>query len=323
VDLRSPKPPTANPIAANPKQLAPKQLAFALRSSRKIKIATALPTPTTDAPSPNSTFRSGYDLLIAPIAQWLPTNPTDRVIFVPQGALFTMPFHALQSPDGKYLIESHTLQIAPSIQTLTLPSAKRSALRSNPLIIGNPSPMPESLDPLPGSQQEAQAIAKLLKTQALIGPQATKKTVLAQIRQASLLHFATHGLLDENQGMASAIALVAGTDDDGLLTAGELSAIPLTANLAVLSACETGRGTITGDGVLGLSRSLMLAGVPNVVVSLWAVPDQATASLMTEYYRQMPQQPTQAQALRQAMLTTLKQYPDPHDWAGFVLLSAE
>jgi CHAT domain-containing protein len=324
VDLRSPKPPTATtPIAANAPQLAPKQLALALRSSRKIQIATALPTPTSDAPSPNSTFRSGYDLLIAPIAQWLPKSPTDRLIIVPQGALFAMPFHALRSADGKYLIESHTLQIAPSIQTLMLPTKPRSPLSSKPLVIGNPSPMPESLDPLPGSQQEAQAIAKLLKTQALIGPQATKKTVLAQIRQASLLHFATHGLLDENQGMASAIALVAGTDDDGLLTAGELSDIPLTANLAVLSACETGRGTITGDGVLGLSRSLMLAGVPNVVVSLWAVPDQATASLMTEYYRQMPQQPTQAQALRQAMLTTLKQYPDPHDWAGFVLLSAE
>ncbi len=328
VDLRSPKPPTAIPIAANapqltPQQLAPKQLAFAFRSSRKIKISTALPTATTDSPSPTGTFRSGYDLLIAPIAQWLPPNPTDRVIIVPQGALFSMPFHALRSADGKYLLESHTLQIAPSIQTLTLPTKPRSPLMSRPLVIGNPSPMPESLDPLPGSQQEAQAIAKLLNTQALIGPQATEKTVLAQIRQASVIHFATHGLLDENQGMASAIALVAGPDDDGLLTAGELSEIPLTANLAVLSACETGRGKITGDGVLGLSRSLMLAGVPNVVVSLWAVPDQATASLMTEYYRQMPQQPTQAQALRQAMLTTLKQYPDPHDWAGFVLLSAD
>jgi CHAT domain-containing protein len=316
VDLRSPRP---NTTAAT----APKQLAMALRSSRKINIASATPTPTTDTPPPNNTFRSGYDLLIAPIAQWLPKSPTDRVIIVPQGSLFSMPFHALRSADGKYLIESHTLQIAPSIQTLTLPAAKRSLRPSKPLIIGNPTPMPENLEALPGSEQEATTIAKLLNTQALIGPQATEKAVLAQIRQASVIHFATHGLLDENQGMASAIALVAGADDDGLLTASELSEIPLTANLAVLSACETGRGTITGDGVLGLSRSLMLAGVPNVVVSLWAVPDQATASLMTEYYRQMPQQPTQAQALRQAMLTTLKQYPDPHDWGGFVLISAD
>ncbi len=314
VDLRSARPsaPVTNP----------KQLALALRSSRKIQISTV--EPTTPTPAITGTFRSGYDLLIAPIAQWLPQNATDRVIIVPQGTLLSLPFHALRSATGKYLIESHTLQIAPSIQTLSLKSTRpRSALTSRPLVIGNPSPMPESLDPLPGSQQEAQAIAKLLNTQALIGPQATEKVVLSQIRQASVIHFATHGLLDENQGMASAIALVAGPQDDGLLTAGELSDLALTANLAVLSACETGRGKITGDGVLGLSRSLMLAGVPNVVVSLWAVPDQATASLMTEYYRQMPQQPTQAQALRQAMLTTLKQYPDPHDWAGFVLLSAD
>jgi CHAT domain-containing protein len=320
VDLRSPPP---NAPASNPKLLAPKQLALSLRSSRKIKTATATPPPTPDKPVPTNTFRSGYDLLIAPIAQWLPKSPTDRLIIVPQGSLFSMPFHALRSADGKYLIESHTLQVAPSIQTLTLPTAKRSPLRSKPLVIGNPAPMPESLEALPGSEQEATTIAKLLNTQALIGSQATEKNVLSQIRQASVIHFATHGLLDEHQGMASAIALVAGPDDDGLLTAGELSEIPLTANLAVLSACDTGRGKITGDGVLGLSRSLMLAGVPNVVVSLWAVPDQATASLMTEYYRQMPQHPTQAQALRQAMLTTLKQYPDPRDWAGFVLLSAD
>ncbi len=317
MDLRSARPNV-------PQVTNPKQLALALRSARKIKISTATPTPTTDTAAPNSTFRSGYDLLIAPIVQWLPPNATDRVIIVPQGALFAMPFPALQSADGKYLIESHSLQIAPSIQTLTLKSTRsRSPLMSRPLVIGNPSPLPESLDPLPGSQQEAQAIAKLLNTQALIGPQATEKAVLSQIRQASVIHFATHGLLDEYQGMASAIALVAGPKDDGLLTAGELSELPLTANLAVLSACETGRGKITGDGVVGLSRSLMLAGVPNVVVSLWAVPDQATAHLMTEYYRQMPQHPTQAQALRQAMRITLKQYPDPHDWAGFVLLSAD
>ncbi|HEY9821292.1 MAG TPA: CHAT domain-containing protein, partial [Candidatus Sericytochromatia bacterium] len=61
-------------------------------------------------------------------------------------------------------------------------------------------------------------------------------------------------------------------------------------------------------------------GVPSVIVSLWSVPDSPTASLMTEFYRQMQQQPDKAQALRSAMLTTMKQYPNPKDWAAFTLI---
>jgi CHAT domain-containing protein len=94
----------------------------------------------------------------------------------------------------------------------------------------------------------------------------------------------------------------------------------LNAELVVLSACDTGRGRITGDGVIGLSRSLISAGVPSVIVSLWSVPDAPTASLMTEFYRQLQQNPDKATALRQAMLTTMKQHPNPKHWAAFTLI---
>ena len=88
----------------------------------------------------------------------------------------------------------------------------------------------------------------------------------------------------------------------------------------VLSACDTGRGKITGDGVVGLSRSLISAGVPSVLVSLWSVPDAPTAELMTEFYRQWETTGDKAQALRQAMLITMKKHPDPIDWAAFTLI---
>ena len=94
----------------------------------------------------------------------------------------------------------------------------------------------------------------------------------------------------------------------------------LNAELVVLSACDTGRGIITGDGVIGLSRSLISAGVPSVVVSLWKVPDEPTAALMTEFYRQLQFKPDKATALRQAMLTTMKKHPKPRDWAAFTLI---
>jgi CHAT domain-containing protein len=82
-----------------------------------------------------------------------------------------------------------------------------------------------------------------------------------------------------------------------LLTANEILDLKLNAELVVLSACDTGRGRITGDGVIGLSRSLISAGVPSVIVSLWSVPDASTASLMTEFYRNLQQKLDKAQAL--------------------------
>ena len=87
-----------------------------------------------------------------------------------------------------------------------------------------------------------------------------------------------------------------------------------------MSACDTGKGKITGDGVIGLSRSLISAGVPSVIVSLWSVPDAPTADLMTEFYKQLRANPDKAQALRQAMLETKKTHPNPVDWAAFTLI---
>ena len=95
----------------------------------------------------------------------------------------------------------------------------------------------------------------------------------------------------------------------------------LQAELVVLSACDTGRGKITGDGVIGLSRSLITAGVPSVLVSLWQVPDASTSFLMQEFYNNLQQgKLNKAQALRQAMLETRRQYPEPLSWAAFTLI---
>lgn len=178
-----------------------------------------------------------------------------------------------------------------------------------------------SLPPLPGAEREALAIAKRLNTQALIGSQATKPEVLKRMKTASIIHFATHGLLNNLQGdIPGAIALASGPKDNGFLTASELFDLNLNANLVVLSACDTGRGEITGDGVIGLSRSFIAAGVPSVIVSLWAVRDNSTSDLMSEFYSNLQTNPNKAQALRQAMLTTMKTSPAPIDWAAFTLV---
>ncbi|MEA5574026.1 CHAT domain-containing tetratricopeptide repeat protein [Calothrix sp. UHCC 0171] len=292
-----------------------------------------------DAPKAVNRLKRLHELLIAPIADLLPKNPNARVTFIPQASLFLVPFPALQDKDGKYLIEKHTILTSPSIQVLDLTRKQKQRIGNKPiqgnnmLIVGNPtmpavSPkigeVPQQLSALPGAELEANAIAKLFKTQSLIGNQATETEVTKRLFQAQFIHFATHGLFDDIQGLNSSIALASGNKNneksDGLLTAGEILDLKLNAELVVLSACDTGRGKISGDGVIGLSRSLISAGVPSVLVSLWAVPDAPTAELMTEFYQNLQKSPDKAQALRQAMLKTMKQHPNPSAWAAFTLI---
>jgi CHAT domain-containing protein/Flp pilus assembly protein TadD len=292
-----------------------------------------------DAPKATNKLKRLHELLINPIADLLPKNPNARVTFIPQSSLFLVPFPALQDKDGKYLIEKHTILTSPSIQVLDLTRKQKQRIGNKPiqgnnmLIVGNPtmpdvSPKigesPRQLTSLPGAEQEANAIANLFKTQSLIGNQATETEVTKRLSQAKFIHLATHGLFDDIQGLNSSIALAPGNKgnkkSDGLLTAGEILDLKLNAELVVLSACDTGRGRISGDGVIGLSRSLISAGVPSVLVSLWSVPDAPTSELMTEFYQNLQKSPDKAQALRQAMLTTIKQHPNPSAWAAFTLI---
>ncbi len=261
-----------------------------------------------------------HQLLIAPIVKYLPTSPEDRVIILPQNELFLVPFAALQDTQGKYLIEQHTLSIAPSIQVLALTQAKPKSSKTAPLIVGNPI-MPiyngTQLDNLSGAEAEAKSISEILQVQPLIGAQADKQKVIKLMKQAPLIHFATHGFFKSTNGnIPGEIALT-----NGFLTASEIFDMQLSADLVVLSACNTGRGDLTGDGVVGLSRSLVVAGVPSTIVSLWMVSDNATKALMEEFYQNLyVKKLTKAQALRQAMLTTMKDYPNPNFWAAFMLV---
>ncbi|MEO0532959.1 MAG: CHAT domain-containing tetratricopeptide repeat protein [Cyanobacteria bacterium P01_A01_bin.123] len=293
---------------------------------------------------PSERLKDLHQVLIEPIADLLPSDPDANVVFIPQGSLFLVPFPALQDADDTYLIEKHTVLTAPSIQVFGLAAREEAQGRrsefSDALVVGNPV-MPQAwalgdngleelqLAPLPGAEAEALAIGDFLNVSPLIGAQATEAQIKQQFPSAQLIHLATHGLLEYGDPQSSgvldvpgALALTPGDGEDGLLTAAEILEIDLQAELAVLSACDTGRGRITGDGVVGLSRSLITAGVPSVIVSLWAVPDAPTAALMTEFYRQLQQGQSKAQALRQAMLATLNDSPEPVNWAAFTLMGA-
>lgn len=281
-------------------------------------------------------LRQLHQILIDPIADLLPKDTDERVIFIPHRELFMVPFPALEGEDGP-LITRHTMLTAPSIQLLHYTEQRKRQLQQSPqkaLVVGNPD-MPhispgvdlpaEPLLPLPGAEQEAVKIASLLDTSALTGSDATEALVTERMAKAPVIHLATHGLLEELKHLGfsipGAIALTPSAKlNDGLLTTSEILNLDLQAELVVLSACNTGVGTITGDGVIGLSRALMASGAPSLIVSLWAVPDAPTANLMTEFYTHWQQNPDKAQALRHAVLKTREQHPDPRDWAAFSLM---
>lgn len=120
--------------------------------------------------------------------------------------------------------------------------------------------------------------------------------------------------------MPGLLALAPGGGADGWLTSAEVAGLRLIADLVVLSACDTGRGRITGDSVVGLPRALLAAGADSVVVSLWQVPDEPIADLMVAFYRALMRGKTWAGALRRAMLSTRARFPDPRNWSAFVLV---
>lgn len=278
---------------------------------------------------PRASLRRLYDLLIAPVAHHLPQQASPAPItFVPQGLLFLVPFPALLDSQDRPVLALFTPSITPAIGVLDSlhPYAPARWAASDVLVVGNPAPRPAyaHLGPLPGAEREAGEVAKFFKSTPLIGAAATREAVVAAMPRSRLIHLAGHGLLDHGGEKEVPGALVfASARGDGLLTAREIAGLRLRADLVVLSVCDSGRGRITGDGVVGLARSFLAAGAKGVIVSLWRLDDDATAFLMTRLYRHLQRTGNRAGALREAMLATRGHYPDPGRWAGFTFIGIE
>lgn len=245
-------------------------------------------------------FRQLNNLLIEPIIKILTDNSNVPIVFIPQKSLFKIPFSALQDENGDFLIQKHIILTAPSIQLLDLThQLKNEQLDINMLVVGNPTmpsmikekgEEPGQLQESLASEVEAKVIATFFKTEAFINDKATKLNILQQMSKARLIHLATHGFVDPLRPLGI-IVLAPSENDNGILATEEILEIfgqpqkpILPCELLVLSACQTGQGEIKGDGVIGLARSLMIAGASRVIVSLWQVDALATAFLMIKFY---------------------------------------
>jgi CHAT domain-containing protein len=184
---------------------------------------------------------------------------------------------------------------------------------------------------LPGTRKEAEQILALARTapsRPAFDFTASRATVTdVELGQYRYVHFATHGFLDSQYPELSGVLLSMfderGRPQDGFLRAHEFYNLKLSADLVVLSACQTGLGKeIRGEGLVGLTRGIMYAGAPRVVVSLWDVSDAGTAELMTRFYRGMLKEGKRpAEALQAAQVSMLgdERFAAPYFWAAFTL----
>ncbi|MBZ8178544.1 CHAT domain-containing protein [Oscillatoria salina] len=268
-----------------------------------------------------------YQLLIEPIAELLPQDPEAVVGFIPQDFLFLVPFAALVSSEQKYLIEKHTIVTLPSLGMLNFVQQKSPPKKSNHksvLVVGNADFSNLNLPTLPLNEQPknervALAIATLFKTTPVLGKRATKTNILNQITAAKIIHLASQGFLSDEGSITGAIALAPEKESRGLLTIRNWLNLQLQAELIVLSGCDTKPGNIWGHGGEILATTLLIQGAESVILSLWSLPDAPQEILFSEFYLYFLAYGNKPQALRQAMLATMKRYPHPKYWSGFAL----
>lgn len=261
--------------------------------------------------------RELYDTLLArPLAG---LGQVKALGIIPHGSLHYVAFATLS--DGRdYLVDRHQLFHLPAASVLRYTLSRRQAGKNlKVLAIGNPDLGNSSLD-LPFAEREAGTLRwNYPAVTTLTRERATESWVRDHISEFGIIHLASHGEFDPVNPLFSAIRLTPDTRADGKLQAEEVFGLSITADLAVLSACQTGLGDIRGgDDVLGMNRAFIFAGTHSLMSSLWRVSDVSTAILMKQFYREYARG-NKAGSLRRAMLHVKSRYPHPGYWGAFVL----
>jgi CHAT domain-containing protein len=294
-------------------------------------------------------------LLLAPVAHRL--RGAERLVIVPDGALWYIPFAALpdpglEGPDGDPtpLVVAHEIVTLPSLSALSRwrrdPARRHHAPgtiavvadpvfdAADPRVAPRPAVSRAASGPftrLPFSRDEAEAILSVAPRQGrwVALDFAASRDAIASGRLAPyrIVHFATHAVVDtENPDLSSVVLSMVdshGRPRNGFLRLADIYSLHLPADLVVLSACRTALGReIRGEGLVGLTRGFFSAGARQVLVSLWPVEDRATAELMRRFYREIfGRKRPPAAALREAQIAMWREqgWRSAYYWAGFTL----
>ncbi|XP_015761562.1 PREDICTED: tetratricopeptide repeat protein 28-like [Acropora digitifera] len=271
--------------------------------------------------SSKDTLKPFHDAVIGPICDMLGPQDNELVI-VPDGALCFIPWAAV--------VESIRIRSVPSLRSyhliVSVPEGYHK--KTGALLVGNPylEQLKKPLENLPFAQKEVEMIATILNTRALTGGQATKAEVMERIPAVGLIHIAAHGnrstgeiALSPNPGWTSQFP----KKEDYILKISDVQAANLRASLVVLSCCHSGRGKILkGEGVVGIARAFLAAGARCVLVTLWAIDDEATMVFMKGFYQHLKEGKTACAALHESMksLRESEKFSAMQYWAPFQLI---
>ena len=270
-----------------------------------------------------------YSVVIDPIRDLL---HGDEVVIVPQGPLCLAPYAAFMDMKSKYLCETLRIRLLPSLSSLQLiqncPAHWHS--KTGALLVGDPwvqEVVHEGMTPeqLEWAETEVQIIGEILQTEPLVGKRATKDEVLRRISSVGLVHIAAHGSMETGE-----IVLAPNTTrssqipdkEDYLLTMKDVLNAQIRARLVVLSCCHSARGEVKAEGVVGIARAFLGAGARSVLVSLWAINDEATMKFMEFFYQQLVNGRSASEALNKAMKSMREsdRFSAVKYWAPFVLI---
>ena len=247
------------------------------------------------------------------------------LLIVPHGSLHYVPFAALHDGE-KFLTQGRAIRYLPSAMLLGLMPEAKGQLTSNKdpvsnmLILGNPDLGQASLD-LPAAQAEAQDLQAMFtkNSELFVRKSATETLIKERAINFSHIHVASHGEFSADNPLQSRLKLAPDATNDGFLSVSEIYGLRLNASLVMLSACETGLGSVSsGDDVIGLTRGFLYAGAQNVVGSLWEVDDTATAELSKLMYAAMKRGLPVSKALSEAQEQLMKKKAHPFFWAAFL-----
>jgi hypothetical protein len=280
-------------------------------------------------------------ILLGPAISKLPSGIA-KLVIVPDVGLHRLAFDALEPGDSGRLAERYSVSFAPSAAVAErLWSLPAHTGEANLLAVGDPRFASEvargseaevyreafsangGLARLPASAGEARAVARYAPMAEVRLRDLASESWLkhADLRRFRVLHFAAHALVDEQSPMRTALALAPGGGEDGFLTAGDLSALNLDADMVVLSACRTAGGVfVRGEGVEGLTAPLLEAGARSVVASLWRVGDRSAAEFVERFYAGLGAGLPTGEALALAKRDAIRRGVPPSVWAAFTLV---
>ena len=272
-----------------------------------------------------------YNIFIKPIADLVQGS---ELVIVPDGPLWLAPYAAFKDSDSKYLCESFRIRLIPSLTRLKMIADCPEGYHctTGALLVGEPwvaevtdSRGTKLLEQLEFAKQEVEMIGEILNLPPLTGVGATKAEVLRRLASVALVHIAAHCRMENGEIALTpdperTTAIV--TKDDYVLTMADVLSVQLRAKMVVLSRCHSGRGAVNNEGVFGIANAFMDAGARSILISLWAIDDEATLEFMRNFYHHLVEGKSASESLHLAMksLRESDKYSDVKNWAPFVLI---